>query len=264
MLVVVETQDAGEGGRNGRGRGRLDAVLLQTGVVVGTDRGRLGHFLPAQTRNPSWRSAVGQPYGAGAELGAPGLEELLRLIEVCIAGRALQPRTGRTRRERESFRPGCFDPGRDLSSLWVHARMRVAMARPTEMLHVSTSSTPARSRPVELCTALCSSVRLRSVPCRRPSFRILRYVGGRTRRGNDSPPPETLANTDPGGRLPPRFARYSFGSPILRVATIRVATKGRTVPDSGVSVQPSPSVAASVGTGPATRRCTTVPRGENR
>lgn len=105
-LVVVQPQDPGQGGQD-RGR-RLDAALFEAGVVVGADRDEPRHFLPPQTRHPPGPAGVGQSRAPRADLGAPGLEELPQLIEVCVAGHvpSVAPAPRRT--------GGPFHPCRDL------------------------------------------------------------------------------------------------------------------------------------------------------
>jgi hypothetical protein len=71
-LGVAQVQDAGE-----RGRGRLDAALLEPGVVLGADLGEQGDLFAAQPGHPARRAVVGQPDRAEAEFAAPCLEEFL-------------------------------------------------------------------------------------------------------------------------------------------------------------------------------------------
>lgn len=82
-LVVVQAQDLGKAFQY-RLR-RLSPALFQPRVVVGADGREQGHFLAAQTLDPSPSPGLRQSDHGGAELHPAGLEEGAQLIAVRVA-----------------------------------------------------------------------------------------------------------------------------------------------------------------------------------
>ena len=73
LLVLIESQRAGEGGEHGRGG--LDAALLQARVVIHADRRELRDFLAAEPADLAADACLREADFARGQLGAPGPQE---------------------------------------------------------------------------------------------------------------------------------------------------------------------------------------------
>jgi hypothetical protein len=139
-LVVVQVQDARQRFQDGRRCG--DAPLLETGVIIGADRRRLGYLLPAQLRNPPRRPDVAHPDIALGQLGAPRLEERSELVGDRLPGRKLSP--SRLTRPRCRRRQPARQRGRTGSLVEEGSRRRPSHPDPSAAVR---RSRRARERP---------------------------------------------------------------------------------------------------------------------